>query len=95
MKKLLSLFIIGALLLTGCADNKVINGNEYSTYGLINESTKKNPNIMYEISVCNVIWGVLLVQTVIAPLYFFGFSIYEPVRAMNSNSAANIGVVED
>ena len=82
-------------MLTGCADNKVINGNEYSTYGLINESTNKNPNIMYEISVGNVIWGVLLVQTVIAPLYFFGFSIYEPVRINNSNGAANIGVVED
>ena len=27
----------------------------------------------------NVVWSVLLVETVIAPIYFLGFSLFEPV----------------
>ena len=82
MKKILTTILITALLavsFTGCADKKVINGIEYDTYGLFNQSQKENPNVEYELSVGNIIWSVILSETVIAPIYFLGFSIFEPV----------------
>ena len=63
-----------------CADSKIIDGIKYDTYGLINKDDNKHPDIKYELVVGNIVWSCLLVQTVIAPIYFLGFSIYEPVR---------------
>lgn len=73
---LLCVFLI---FLAGCGNTKVINGIKYDTYGLINTDAKKNPNIEYEIIWGNMIWGCILAETVIAPVYFFGFSLFEPV----------------
>ncbi len=64
---------------TGCGQPKVINGVKYETYGLLNESTSKNENIEYKLSVGNVVWSILLCETVVMPVYFIGFSIYNPV----------------
>ena len=63
-----------------CADSKVIDGIKYDTYGLINKDDNKHPDIKYELVIGNIVWSCILVQTVIAPIYFLGFSIYEPVR---------------
>ncbi len=80
MKKILAILLILATLLIGCADAKVSSTGEYcSTYGFMNESQKKCDSMYYELSTGNVIWGVILFETVFAPIYFFGFSIYEPV----------------
>lgn len=73
---LLSVFL---LFLSGCGNTKVINGVEYDTYGLINADNKKNPNIEYEVIWGNMFWGAILAETIIAPVYFFGFSLFEPV----------------
>lgn len=78
MKKFMLPLLVTGMLFSGCADNKVINGKEYTTYGIANETDSKNPNIEYSLSVGNVIWGILLVETIIAPVYFFGFSLFEP-----------------
>jgi hypothetical protein len=78
MKKVLLSAMVGLMLFSGCADNKVIDQKEYTTYGFFNESDSKNPEIQYSLSVGNVIWGIVLVETIIAPVYFFGFSLYEP-----------------
>lgn len=79
MKKFFTLLLLSIILLmSGCANTKTIDGVTYDTYGFINEDSKKNPNIHYELSIGNVIWGIILVETVIAPIYFFGFSLYEP-----------------
>lgn len=78
MKKTIAPLLLSAMLLAACADNKVINGKEYETYGLINKEDTKDPNVKYSVSWGNIIWGCLLVQTVIAPVYFFGFSLWEP-----------------
>jgi len=32
----------------------------------------------------NIIWGVILFVTVIAPIYFFGFSMFEPIGEMKA-----------
>lgn len=65
--------------LVGCARTKVIEGVEYDTYGLLNKDEKQSPNIQYELVWGNIIWGAILCETVVAPIYFFGFSIWEPV----------------
>jgi hypothetical protein len=68
------------ITLSGCGDTKQIDGITYDTYGLFNESNKRNPDIHYNLIMGNVIWGILLCETIIAPIYFFGFSLYEPVN---------------
>lgn len=70
---------------SGCADTKVIDGVEYDTYGIVNASEKKNPDIEYRFVIGNAIWGVVLFETLIAPVYFYGFSIYEPVGKKSDN----------
>lgn len=80
-KKFMCLFVAIAFLfaMSGCGNTKVIDGIEYDTYGLLNSDKKKDPNIKYELIWGNVVWSVILIETVIAPIYFFGFSIFEPV----------------
>lgn len=73
------LFFGTTFAFSGCGDTKTIDGVTYDTYGLLNINSQKNDNIQYECIIGNVIWGVLLFETVIAPVYFFGFSMYEPV----------------
>jgi len=73
--------LIGIIsMLVSCSDSKVINGIEYDTYGLLNQEDKKNDEIQYKVCWGNVVWGVLLIETVIAPIYFFGFDMFEPVQ---------------
>jgi hypothetical protein len=38
----------------------------------------------YEIIPGNVVWSVILIETIIAPVYFVGFSMFEPVRPKTS-----------
>ena len=77
MKKLA--YLLAALTLLGCSSPKTIDGYTYGTYGLINESEMKNPGVEYKISAGNVVWAVVLCETVVAPIYLFGFDLYEPV----------------
>lgn len=76
---LLSLLLASALALQACADPMTIEGVTYDTYGLFNESEKRNPDVEYHLCVGNVVWGIILIETVVFPVYFFGFSLYEPI----------------
>jgi hypothetical protein len=69
---------IALLFATACADNKVIRQVEYETYGFANADEVKNQDIKYSVSWGNVFWGVVFIETIIAPIYFFGYSLYEP-----------------
>jgi hypothetical protein len=85
MKKTIKTFAILVTLITftsiaSCGSPKVINGKHYDTYGLINKDDIRNPNIRYEVSYGNVFWSIVLVETIIAPIYFFGFSLYNPIE---------------
>lgn len=71
--------LLCAIITNGCAQSKVIDGVEYDTHGLFNKDDKKNPNIQYELCWGNIIWGAVLCETIIAPIYFYGFSMWEPV----------------
>lgn len=93
MEKFVVMCLVLMMLVSfsGCGDVKTIDGLTYDTYGLINESSKKNPDIEYELIIGNVIWSVILVETAVFPIYFIGFSMYEPV---GKKGAKPIGVVQ-
>lgn len=82
MKKIISIVLVLTLcsILTACdRDQIVIDGIKYDTYGVLNESSKHNPNIAYEPIWVNIIMGVVLCETIIAPVYFFGFDLFRPI----------------
>lgn len=79
MKRITAVVVCLALLLAGCAQTKTICGVTYDSYGLVNASEKQNTNIRYEVVWGNVFWAVVLSETVIAPIYFFGWSLFQPV----------------
>lgn len=85
--KLVKILLLGFLVisLSCCGDTKVINGVEYDTYGLISADQDKNLDIEYRPIWGNIIWGSLLCETIIAPIYFFGFSMFEPVGLLPRN----------
>ena len=78
MRKM-AIILICIAILVGCGNPKIINGKLYDIYGLLNKESKMNPDIEYTLITGNVIWSVILCETIIAPLYFVGFDLYEPV----------------
>ena len=82
MKKFIAQIMILLFLvatLSGCGDPKVINGKNIPTYGMFNEKNNKFDGVEYRVIVGNVVWAIILCETLIAPVYFIGFSLYEPV----------------
>lgn len=82
--------ILITILLIGCADNKVIGGKEYVTYGLFNANEFKDPCIRYSLSKGNVVWGIVLFETVLVPVYMVGFSLWEPVEMIEPCSMGGV-----
>ena len=78
-----AMLVISMAFFVGCGDARTIDGVRYGTYGLFNESTDRSPDVCYETIWGNVVWGVLLVETVVAPVYFLGWSLYEPTGHTN------------
>ena len=76
---LLCMLVAVTVGLCGCGDSRQINGTTYDTYGLFNEDTDKDPAVKYHIITGNVIWSVILCETIVFPIYFIGFSLYEPI----------------
>lgn len=79
------IFFVCLLFLSGCADTKHIEGTTYDTYGLINKDEVRNDAIKYRLVWGNVAWSVVLCETIVAPIYFIGFSMYEPVRTVRED----------
>lgn len=76
-------FLVVALTLTLAACGAPLHtpaGKTYPTYGLFNEHAYKSKEVCYEIIIGNVVWGIILIETVIVPLYFLGFDLWQPVR---------------
>lgn len=94
MKKFISSVLIASMLLmSGCANDKEINGKTYTSYGFFNQDTHKNKNIEYSVVWGNVFWGVVLAELFLIPtVYFFGYSLFEPEQVKNTNPELN-GVV--
>lgn len=83
MKKLFAILTIGVLLLSSCADSKVlkIEGKQQRVepYGWANYHVKKVPGVVYKVNVGNVVWSVILSETIIVPIWLTGWEIMEPV----------------
>lgn len=81
MKKSIAIAIALSIALSGCGHSMSTGGGKtYPTYGLFNESTDRSKDVCYKISVGNVVWSIILAETLVAPIYFIGFSLYNPVR---------------
>lgn len=83
MRKFIVLIIVLSVLLAGCGRPQYFGETEkkyYPTYGFFSGGSKKSRNVCYEVSVGNVIWSIILSETVVFPVYFVGWSIYNPVR---------------
>lgn len=86
MRRMIVVVCVLALLSVACGKDMTIDGKEYKTIGLVNLMVAddsiveaKDPKIQYRVIWGNVIWGTILFETVIAPIYFFGFSMFQPV----------------
>lgn len=90
--KFFALVVLVGLLFTSCAEEKTIDGVTYRPYGLLNESTQKNPDINYEVSGWALCSGIVFVETIIVPVYVFGYNLWEPVGKKAATPAQN-GVV--
>lgn len=79
MRSLTAVLLTCLVLLasTGCGDSLVVNGSRHDTVGVFTQE-QKDPDVCYRVITGNVVWSVLLVQTIVAPVYFLGFSLWEP-----------------
>lgn len=87
MKKIISIILILSLfiLFSGCGNTKIIEDSKYDTYGLLDEDDKRNLDIEYRLITGNIVWSIILCATIVAPFYFIGFSLYEPVKKLDKN----------
>jgi len=89
MKKLIAYIIVIIIscivMMVGCGETRIIDGIEYDTYGLFNEEENKSPDIEYHLITGNVVWSIILSETIIAPIYFVGFSLYEPIQKIDGD----------
>lgn len=77
MKKLVTTLMI-ALSLAGCSSNFKTPEKTYEPYGLINESNKKSDKVCYETNIGDVALGVIFFETIVAPIWVFGFDVEQP-----------------
>lgn len=79
--KLIFIAFIITSFLTACGKPYVVpdGGKEYPTYGLLNTESNKSEKMCYKLNLGNVIWSIVLFETIIAPVYFIGFSLYNPI----------------
>jgi uncharacterized protein YceK len=87
MKKIVTTLMV-ALALAGCSSPLTSGGRTYEPYGLFNDE-KKSEQVCYETNTSDVVFGVLLVETIIVPVTTFGFDFKEPKRMKDSNGNCN------
>lgn len=82
-KKIIAVGLIVSML-TGCGEPLTITNKDgektYPTYGLFNQDTDKSKDVCYKISVGNVVWSIIGFQNIVMPVYFVGFSLFNPIR---------------
>jgi len=50
----------------------------FQPYGVA-DNDKRNDRVEYSVSVGNIIWSVILVETVVVPIVLIGWYLYEPI----------------
>ena len=81
MRKVMAVLLVLAMCVvaTGCGEPKVIGGQWRDTVGVLSDSNAKHPCVRYEVSYGNLLWVIVLSETIVAPVYFVGWSIQNPV----------------
>lgn len=79
MKKTLIVALLSASLMACASPRTLSDGNTYVPYGLVNEKEDKNSKVQYEVSGGNIFWSVVFSATIVAPVYFIGWRLYQPV----------------
>lgn len=78
------------LLLTSCGNHQLIHENVvYDCYGLFDKDEVKKPNVVYEISIGNMIGTFILSETVFVPVWNLGFNTYCPVKILEKENGKN------
>lgn len=85
LKSLLLCFgLFIALIATSCADSQdiVVDGKltTIEPYGWADASTMKNDSILYKVNVGNIVWSVILSETIFVPVILTGWYLNEPVK---------------
>ncbi len=78
MKRTIATILIASIL-AGCGSPMDHNGKHYPTYGFFNEASQRSEKMCYELSVGNVVWSIILIETIVMPIYFIGFSLFNPI----------------
>lgn len=76
MKKAITVLLL-VLAATSCGTARDVDGRRCDTVGIVN-SDEKCPGVRYCTIKGNVIWAIVLIETIGVPVYFFGWSIQEP-----------------
>lgn len=79
-KAIVATIVAAAVALSACGRELHTEKKTYPTYGILNEGSLRSQHVCYSVSVGNVIWSIILIETVIAPIYFVGFSLFNPTR---------------
>lgn len=74
--------LLCTVLFSSCADSKdfIINGKQVTVepYGWF-DLDAKNDSINYKVNTGNVVWCIILSETIVVPVILTGNSLYEPV----------------
>lgn len=97
MKKFIVLLGLVLVLFGSCAQSKVLTVNvddvpTSATFKPIGWATlsDRNPDVKYKVSIGNVVWSVLLCETLVVPVVLTGWYLLEPDYA-KSNPAHVVG----
>lgn len=77
--------ILIACMLTACGAPIDYAGKYYPTVGIVNQADQRSEKMCYEVSVGNVIWSIILIETIVMPIYFIGWSLWNPVGPKGAN----------
>lgn len=89
LKKIVSVLLILMMCfsLVACGQDKTlcrqVEGERvcktFRQWGIADSSILKSSDVEYGVIVGNVIWGIVLIETIVAPVIIFGWYLYEPV----------------
>ena len=91
MRRIVLIFIV-SVFLASCATSKYLEDPQtkkfvrVEPYGLFNMNTKKNPNVVYEISAGTVICSIIFFESIVIPVIGIGYQLWVPMYFTNTNN---------
>lgn len=82
--------LLAAIVLGGCGQDYNHKGKVYPTYGFLNAHDLESHQMCYKVIWGNVIWSIILSETIAMPIYFVGFSIFEVDRPKTESKSCGI-----